>query len=163
MPALARRAAHRLIRRGRKPPPGWRAPRVPFVVEKLTDAFCPRYRAINQESIRALSSMAFKLTYSDGQESEHDDDTVWEIDDGVLMLGREKDKWSVYLSPSHWAVLEVGVSKPKDKDDAETDDADDSDTDDSDEDDKKDSAKKDDSEDADEDEDKKEKKDSSDD
>ncbi|APE18710.1 hypothetical protein [Mycolicibacterium pallens] len=51
--------------------------------------------------------MAFKLTYSDGQESQHDDDTVWEIDDGVLKLGREKGKWSVLLSPSHWAVLEI--------------------------------------------------------
>ena len=71
--------------------------------------------------------MAFKLTYSDGQESEHDDDTVWEIDDGVLMLGREKDKWSVYLSPSHWAVLEVGASKPKDKDSDDDDSEGDSD------------------------------------
>jgi hypothetical protein len=52
--------------------------------------------------------MAFKLTYSDGQESQHDDDTVWELDDGVLKLGREKGKWSVLLSPSHWAVLELG-------------------------------------------------------
>lgn len=51
--------------------------------------------------------MAFKLTYSDGQESQHDDDTIWEIDDGVLKLGREKGKWSVLLSPSHWAVLEI--------------------------------------------------------
>ena len=52
--------------------------------------------------------MAFKLTYSDGQESQHGDDTVWELDDGVLKLGREKGKWSVLLSPSHWAVLELG-------------------------------------------------------
>lgn len=52
--------------------------------------------------------MAFKLTYSDGQESQHDDDTVWELDDGVLKLGREKGKWAVLLSPSHWAVLELG-------------------------------------------------------
>jgi hypothetical protein len=55
--------------------------------------------------------MAFKLTYSDGQESQHDDDTVWELDDGVLKLGREKGKWSVLLSPSHWAVLEIGGTK----------------------------------------------------
>lgn len=58
--------------------------------------------------------MAFKLTYSDGQESQHDDDTVWEIDDGVLKLGRKKDEWSVYLSPSHWAVLELGGGTAKD-------------------------------------------------
>ena len=60
--------------------------------------------------------MAFKLTYSDGQESTHDDDTVWELDDGVLKLGREKDKWSVLLSPSHWAVLELVASSPSDSD-----------------------------------------------
>ena len=59
--------------------------------------------------------MAFKLTYSDGQESQHDDDTAWEIDDGVLKLGREKGKWSVYLSPSHWAVLELGGAASKDE------------------------------------------------
>lgn len=72
--------------------------------------------------------MAFKLTYSDGQESQHDDDTVWEIDDGVLKMGREKGKWSVLLSPSHWAVLEVG-GQSKDGDAAEDKDADDEDSD----------------------------------
>lgn len=56
--------------------------------------------------------MAFTLTYSDGQVSQHGDDTVWEIDDGVLKLGRKKGQWSVLLSPSHWAVLEfVGRSE----------------------------------------------------
>ncbi|MGQ9348013.1 hypothetical protein [Mycolicibacterium gilvum] len=79
--------------------------------------FFPSYAAINAESLRAFSSMAFKLTYSDGQESQHDDDTVWEIDDGVLKLGRKKDEWSVYLSPSHWAVLELGGGASKDDDD----------------------------------------------
>lgn len=74
--------------------------------------------------------MAFKLTYSDGQESQHDDDTAWEIDDGVLKLGREKGKWSVYLSPSHWAVLELGGAASNDeksdseKSDSEKDDSD---------------------------------------
>ncbi|MDG4665796.1 hypothetical protein [Mycobacterium sp. 236(2023)] len=67
--------------------------------------------------------MAFKLTYSDGQESQHDDDTVWEIDDGVLKLGREKDKWSVYLSPSHWAVLELGGASSKDEGDDKGEDS----------------------------------------
>ncbi len=69
--------------------------------------------------------MTFKLTYSDGQESQHDDDTVWEIDDGVLKLGREEGKWSVFLSPSHWAVLELGGASSKDdksKDDKSKDD-----------------------------------------
>lgn len=67
--------------------------------------------------------MAFKLTYSDGQESQHDDDTVWELDDGVLKMGREKGKWSVLLSPSHWAVLELG-GQSRDSDDAKDDDSD---------------------------------------
>jgi len=77
--------------------------------------------------------MAFKLTYSDGQESQHDDDTVWEIDDGVLKLGREKGKWSVLLSPSHWAVLELegthsdGEEGQSDKESDQKDKSDDSD------------------------------------
>jgi hypothetical protein len=96
--------------------------------------------------------MAFKLTYSDGQESTHDDDTVWELDDGVLKLGREEGKWSVLLSPSHWAVLELGgTSSDKDSDkdsdknsddDADADDEKDSDR--SDDDEKDDKDKKDD-------------------
>ena len=52
--------------------------------------------------------MAFKLTYSDGQETDYDDDTAWEVDDGVLKMGRRRAEWSVLVSPSHWAVLEVG-------------------------------------------------------
>ncbi len=85
--------------------------------------------------------MAFKLTYSDGQESSHDDDTVWELDDGVLKLGREEGKWSVLLSPSHWAVLELVASSSSDSDDDKKDsddkdsdkkDSDDSDSEDSD-------------------------------
>ena len=84
----------------------------------------------------ALSSMAFKLTYSDGQESQHDDGTVWELDDGVLKLGREEGKWEVLLSPSHWAVLEIGGAKSPDKAaDDDSKDSDDSDSDDSDSDD----------------------------
>jgi hypothetical protein len=70
--------------------------------------------------------MAFKLTYSDGQESDHDDDTVWELDNGVLKLGREEGQWSVLLSPSHWAVLELGAKRAKgdeEKDDDEEKDA----------------------------------------
>ncbi|MGE2729738.1 hypothetical protein ACQI4F_09675 [Mycolicibacterium vaccae] len=80
--------------------------------------------------------MAFKLTYSDGQESEHGDDTYWEVDDGVLKLGRKKGEWSVLLSPSHWAVIELGASSSKD----DSDDGDDGDGD-GDDDDEKDSVK----------------------
>ncbi|AFM19000.1 hypothetical protein Mycch_4286 [Mycolicibacterium chubuense NBB4] len=68
--------------------------------------------------------MAFKLTYSDGQESQHGDDTVWELDDGVLKLGREKGKWSVLLSPSHWAVLEIGGANDGDSKGDSDDDSD---------------------------------------
>ena len=60
--------------------------------------------------------MAFKLTYSDGQETDYDDDTAWEVDDGVLKMGRREGEWSVLVSPSHWAVLEVGGQRQKDGD-----------------------------------------------
>lgn len=73
--------------------------------------------------------MAFKLTYSDGQESQHDDDTVWEIDDGVLKLGRKEGEWSVLLSPSHWAVLEFVTSPKDDAPDGGDSDDDDGDSD----------------------------------
>jgi hypothetical protein len=59
-------------------------------------------------------SMAFKLTYIDGQEDTYDDDTKWEVDDGVLKLGRGDGDWSVLVSPGHWATIELGTSgKPK--------------------------------------------------
>ena len=84
--------------------------------------------------------MAFKLTYSDGQESQYDDDTVWEVDDGVLKLGKKEGRWSVLLSPSHWAVIELDGAKSREtdgKDDDESDDGKDRDAkDDSDGDDK---------------------------
>ena len=81
-------------------------------------------QVINTNVIWASTSMAFKLTYSDGQESQHDDDTVWELDDGVLKLGREEGKWSVLLSPSHWAVLEFVEAKSRENGDAKDDDDD---------------------------------------
>jgi hypothetical protein len=69
--------------------------------------------------------MTFKLTYSDGQESDYEDDTVWEVDNGVLKLGREEGKWTVLLSPSHWAVIEVDGAKSRGGDDSsERDDKD---------------------------------------
>ena len=55
-------------------------------------------------------NMAFKLTYTDGQESDYDDETKWEVEGGVLKLGREDGQWSVYVSPGHWATIEVGKS-----------------------------------------------------
>jgi len=101
--------------------------------------------------------MAFKLTYSDGQESDYDDDTAWEVDNGVLKMGREDGKWTVLVSPSHWAVVELipspsGMDKGDDGDDSDGAKAKDSDSDSDDVDD-------DDDEDEDEDEEKDEKKD----
>jgi hypothetical protein len=60
-------------------------------------------------------NMAFKLTYTDGQESDYDDDTKWEVDGGVLKLGRQDGDWSVLVSPGHWATLELGKQTTKDK------------------------------------------------
>jgi hypothetical protein len=85
--------------------------------------------------------MAFKLTYSDGQETDYDDSTKWQVEDGVVKMGREAGKWTVFVSPSHWATLELvsgkdgnegdGESKDKDedrhKDDKHKDDKDDKD------------------------------------
>lgn len=62
----------------------------------------------------ALSTMAFKLTYTDGQEAEYNDDTAWEVDDGVLKMGRTEGDWTVLVSPSHWAVIEVGNAASRD-------------------------------------------------
>ena len=62
--------------------------------------------------------MAFKLTYTDGQEAEYDDDTAWEVDDGVLKMGRTEGDWTVLVSPGHWAVIEVGNAEKR----AESDD-----------------------------------------
>jgi hypothetical protein len=61
-------------------------------------------------------NMAFKLTYNDGQESDYDDDTKWEVDGGVLKLGRGDSDWSVLVSPGHWATIELGKSGKKKKD-----------------------------------------------
>ena len=67
--------------------------------------------------------MAFKLTYTDGQEAEYDDDTAWEVDDGVLKMGRKEGDWTVLVSPSHWAVIEVsGAASLERGGDADSDD-----------------------------------------
>ena len=61
--------------------------------------------------------MAFKLTYTDGQESDYNDGTKWEVDGGVLKLGREDGEWSVFVSPGHWATIELGKDTKKKRDD----------------------------------------------
>jgi hypothetical protein len=60
--------------------------------------------------------MAFKLTYSDGQETDYDDNTKWEVEAGVLKLGREEGKWTVLDSPTHWATLELVPAKDRGED-----------------------------------------------
>ncbi|WP_235010208.1 hypothetical protein [Mycobacterium sp. 3519A] len=71
--------------------------------------------------------MAFKLTYIDGQEDTYDDDTKWEIDDGVLKLGRGDGDWSVLVSPGHWATIELGqTGKKKDEKDEKAEKGEDS-------------------------------------
>jgi hypothetical protein len=66
--------------------------------------------------------MAFKLTYTDGQEAEYNDDTAWEVDDGVLKMGRTEGDWTVLVSPSHWAVIEVGSAASRADKDTGSDD-----------------------------------------
>ncbi|BBY31782.1 hypothetical protein GCM10023114_05890 [Mycolicibacterium sediminis] len=73
-------------------------------------------RAVSNVDVGAHIRMAFKLTYSDGQESQYDDDTVWEVENGVLKLGKKEGTWSVLLSPSHWAVIELGRTASDEKD-----------------------------------------------
>lgn len=68
--------------------------------------------------------MAFKLTYRDGVADDYGDDTAWAVEDGVLKMGREDGKWTVLVSPSHWATIEVGAGKDADNDDEEKDDDD---------------------------------------
>ena len=70
--------------------------------------------------------MAFKLTYTDGQESDYDDGTKWDVDGGVLKLGREDGDWTVFVSPGHWATIEVGKGKKQKNDDQDDKDDDDS-------------------------------------
>lgn len=63
----------------------------------------------------AACGMAFKLTYSDGHETEYDDSTKWEVENGVVKMGRESGQWTVFLSPSHWATLELTAGKGEDE------------------------------------------------
>jgi hypothetical protein len=61
--------------------------------------------------------MAFKLTYSDGQSTDYDDSTKWEVDNGVVKLGRDEGDWTVFVSPSHWATLELNAGQDEKKGD----------------------------------------------
>jgi hypothetical protein len=69
--------------------------------------------------------MAFKLTYSDGQSTDYDDGTKWEVDNGVVKMGRGDGDWTVFVSPSHWATLELDTGRDKKNgDDKKSDDND---------------------------------------
>jgi hypothetical protein len=58
--------------------------------------------------------------------TDYDDGTKWEVDGGVLKLGREDGEWSVFVSPGHWATIEVAKdTKEKKHDKDEKDDKDD--------------------------------------
>ena len=71
----------------------------------------------------AVPVMAFKLTYSDGQSTDYDDSTKWEVDNGVVKLGRDEGDWTVFVSPSHWATLELDTGQDKgNADDKKSDD-----------------------------------------
>jgi hypothetical protein len=60
--------------------------------------------------------MGFKLTYSDGQADDYDNSTQWAVEDGVLKMGREAGTWTVLVSPSHWATIEVSQDEDASKD-----------------------------------------------
>jgi hypothetical protein len=57
--------------------------------------------------------MAFTLTYRDGQSTNYDDSTKWEVDSGVVKLGPNEGDWTVFVSPSHWATLELDPGDDK--------------------------------------------------
>ena len=61
--------------------------------------------------------MAFKLTYSDGQSTDYDDSTKWEVDNGVVKMGHDDGDWTVFVSPSHWATLELAAADVKQQQD----------------------------------------------
>ena len=65
----------------------------------------------------AACGMAFKLTYSDGQSTDYDDSTKWEVDNGVVKMGRDDGEWTVFVSPSHWATLELDTGEDNDNGD----------------------------------------------
>lgn len=69
--------------------------------------------------------MAFKLTYTDGQEDSYDDETAWTVEDAVLKMGREAGNWTVLVSPSHWATIEVTQARKHDGDGDDDQDSDD--------------------------------------
>jgi hypothetical protein len=69
-------------------------------------------------------TMAFKLTYSDGREDDYDDSVNWEVEAGVLKMGRKPGEWTVFVSPSHWATIEFGAPPAQDKDNDRDEDKD---------------------------------------
>jgi hypothetical protein len=66
--------------------------------------------------------MGFTLTYTDGKSDEYGDDTHWTVESGVLKMGREEGKWTVLVSPSHWATIEAAQDDDHDDDQDHKDD-----------------------------------------
>jgi hypothetical protein len=60
--------------------------------------------------------MAFKLTYTDGQSDDYDDETKWEVEGGVLKMGKKSGDWTVLVSPAHWATVELAQDQREDQD-----------------------------------------------
>ena len=86
----------------------------------------PRF---SQAANVAACDMAFKLTYSDGQSTDYDDSTKWEVDNGVVKMGHDDGDWTVFVSPSHWATLELATGKDNKKSDDDKDEKSDDDKD----------------------------------
>ena len=81
----------------------------------------PRF---NRAANVAACVMAIKLAYSDGQSTDYDDSTKWEVDNGVVKMGRDDGDWTVFVSPSHWATLELATGEDQGKGKDDNDDKD---------------------------------------
>src|ERR1700685_4525466 len=74
----------------------------------------PRF---NRAANVAIPGMAFKLTYSDGQSTDYDDSTKWEVDSGVVKVAGEGGYCALFVSASRWATLELDTGNEKKSDD----------------------------------------------
>src|SRR5277367_5064710 len=73
----------------------------------------PRF---NRAANVAACGMAFKLTYSDGQSTDYDDSTKWEVDNGGVKMGRDDGDWTAFVSQSHGATVQLHTGKENDND-----------------------------------------------
>lgn len=55
-----------------------------------------------------MSGMAITVTYTDGQVTEYDDKTWWEVTDaGLLRIGSRKGVPDLLVSPSGWSSIDL--------------------------------------------------------